>query len=124
MSKLSLKVSYLNPISFPRVIQKAANHIHAAGRDKIDGSHVLIEIMDEPECFAAFFIESQDISRLDMISSISNIDKPETNTATSELDDDQDLSTTSRKNQAKDKDPLHLYAADLIARAREGKLTL
>ena len=80
--------------------------------------------MDEPECFAAFFIESQDISRLDMISSISNIDKPETNTATSELDDDQDLSTTSRKNQAKDKDPLHLYEADLIARAREGKLTL
>ena len=109
-------------ISFQRVIQKAANHIHAAGRDKIDGSHVLIEIMDEPECFAAFFIESQDISRLDMISSISNIDKPETNTATSELDDDQDLSTTSRKNQAKDKDPLHLYAADLIARAREGKI--
>ena len=109
-------------ISFQRVIQKAANHIHAAGRDKIDGSHVLIEIMDEPECFAAFFIESQDISRLDMISSISNIDKPETNTATTDLDEDQDLSTTSRKNQAKDKDPLHLYAADLIARAREGKI--
>ena len=109
-------------ISFQRVIQKAANHIHAAGRDKIDGSHVLIEIMAEPECFAAFFIESQDISRLDMISKLSNIDKPENVTAASEIEEDEEISISTKKNQAKDKDPLHLYATDLIERAREGKI--
>ena len=58
-------------LAFQRVIQRAAQSVRSAGRDAIDGSSLLVALYSEPECHATFFLQNQDISRLDVLRFIS-----------------------------------------------------
>ena len=59
-------------IGFQRVIQRAAAHVQSAGKDEILGRNVLVAIFREPDCHAAYLLEQQGITRLDVLSYISH----------------------------------------------------
>src|SRR5512143_1428740 len=109
-------------IGFQRVIQRAAAHVQSAGKDEILGRNVLVAIFREPDCHAAYLMEQQGITRLDVISYISHgvskiAEEPHVGDG-----DATDAETDEDEGARPKKDPLALYTADLVARAAEGKI--
>jgi ATP-dependent Clp protease ATP-binding subunit ClpA len=112
-------------IGFQRVIQRAAQHVQSAGKEKIQGANVLVAIFSEKDSFAVFYLEKEKITRLDVIQYLShgvskNADEPGA--------DPEDSSSRFLPGQSEDegeapsKDPLGKFAVDLVERARQGKI--
>ncbi|HET9239335.1 MAG TPA: ATP-dependent Clp protease ATP-binding subunit ClpA [Oligoflexus sp.] len=112
-------------IGFQRVIQRAAQHVQSAGKEKIQGANVLVAIFSEKDSFAVFYLEKEKITRLDVIQYLShgvskNADEPGS--------DPEDSSSRFLPGQSEDegeapsKDPLGKFAVDLVERARQGKI--
>lgn len=128
-------------IAFQRVIQRAAQHMRAAGKEQIEGDNLLVAIFSERESFAVYFLKKQNITRFDLINFISHgIAKPGSedfedqqnpsepkalpSDTNPEEDDgnDSDIEEEHQNRPRKEKDPLRLYAVDLCERARQGKI--
>ncbi|QMV01680.1 ATP-dependent Clp protease ATP-binding subunit ClpA [Devosia sp. D6-9] len=58
--------------AFQRVIQRAVIHVQSSGREEVTGANVLVAIFAERESHAAYFLEQQDMSRLDAVNFISH----------------------------------------------------
>jgi ATP-dependent Clp protease ATP-binding subunit ClpA len=58
--------------AFQRVIQRAVIHVQSSGREEVTGANVLVAIFAERESHAAYFLEQQDMSRLDAVTFISH----------------------------------------------------
>jgi len=109
-------------LGFQRVIQRAAAHVQSAGKDEILGRNVLVAIFREPDCHAAFLLEQQGISRFDVVSYISHgVSKIAEEPAGAEEDEETDGDEDEEVRRPQ-KDPLALYAVDLVARAAAGKI--
>ncbi len=111
-------------LGFQRVIQRAAAHVQSAGKDEILGRNVLVAIFREPDCHAAYLLEQQGITRLDVVSYISHgVSKiGEEPAPAAEGDPDEDDDEDEESAAAPKKDPLALFTSDLVARAAEGKI--
>ena len=59
-------------LAFQRVIQRAVNHVRSAEKQEVAVSDILASIFLEKDSFAAFFLNEQGISRLDILSYISH----------------------------------------------------
>src|SRR5919108_3520775 len=57
---------------FQRVIQRAAIHVQSSGRSEVTGGSVLVAMFSERESHAVFFLQEQDMSRLDAVNYISH----------------------------------------------------
>ncbi|GGI67040.1 ATP-dependent Clp protease ATP-binding subunit ClpA [Polymorphobacter multimanifer] len=57
---------------FQRVVQRAILHVQSSGRDEVTGANVLVALFSERESHAVFFLQQQDMSRLDAVSFISH----------------------------------------------------
>ncbi|MDP6691818.1 MAG: ATP-dependent Clp protease ATP-binding subunit ClpA [Alphaproteobacteria bacterium] len=57
---------------FQRVIQRADYHVQSSGRDEVTGANVLVAIFAERESHAVYFLQEQDMTRLDAVSYISH----------------------------------------------------
>ena len=57
---------------FQRVIQRALIHVQTSGRENVTGANVLVAIFSERESHAVFFLQQQDMTRLDAVSYISH----------------------------------------------------
>jgi ATP-dependent Clp protease ATP-binding subunit ClpA len=72
----SLKVAKNNDPSptsgFQRVIQRAILHVQSSGRDEVTGANVLVALFSERESYAVYFLQQQDMTRLDAVSFISH----------------------------------------------------
>jgi ATP-dependent Clp protease ATP-binding subunit ClpA len=128
-------------IAFQRVIQRAAQHMRAAGKEQIEGDNILVAIFSERESFAVYFLKKQNITRFDLINYISHgITKPgaedfddkavshepkalPSDTSPEEDDgNDSDIDEDGQGRPRKEKDPLKLYSVNLCERARQGKI--
>jgi ATP-dependent Clp protease ATP-binding subunit ClpA len=58
--------------AFQRVIQRAVIHVQSSGREEVTGANVLVAIFAERESHAAYFLEQQDMSRLDAVNFLSH----------------------------------------------------
>ena len=72
----SLKLAGKNDPSptsgFQRVVQRAILHVQSSGRDDVTGANVLVALFSERESYAVYFLQQQDMSRLDAVSFISH----------------------------------------------------
>ena len=109
-------------LAFQRVLQTAVLHVQSAGKSEVRFGDVLAAILQQPNCYAAELLQSQDITRLDVLNYIShNISKvaagsngePATEPATAGSDEEGGASS---------RDPLGAFAVNLTERARQGKL--
>ena len=57
---------------FQRVVQRALLHVQSSGREEMTGANLLIALFSERESHAVYFLQSQDMTRLDAVSYISH----------------------------------------------------
>jgi ATP-dependent Clp protease ATP-binding subunit ClpA len=59
-------------LGFQRVLQRALFNVQSTGKKEVTGANVLVAILSERESQAVFFLEKQDISRLDSTTNLRN----------------------------------------------------
>ena len=106
-------------LGFQRVLQRAALHVQSTGKQEVTGANVLVAIFSERESHAAFFLNEQDITRLDVVNYISHgISKvPEDGAEGAATGAD---SETRQSDGAKS--PLELFTVNLNQQAELGKI--
>jgi ATP-dependent Clp protease ATP-binding subunit ClpA len=57
---------------FQRVVQRAAIHVQSSGRDEVTGANVLVALFSERESHAVYYLQTQDMTRLDAVNFISH----------------------------------------------------
>ncbi len=57
---------------FQRVLQRAAIHVQSSGREEVTGANVLVALFSERESHAVFFLQGQEMTRLDAVNYISH----------------------------------------------------
>lgn len=57
---------------FQRVIQRALIHVQSAGREEVTGANLMVSVFSERESHAVYYLQKQDMTRLDAVSYISH----------------------------------------------------
>jgi ATP-dependent Clp protease ATP-binding subunit ClpA len=57
---------------FQRVIHRAAIHVQSAGKSEVTGANVLVALFSERDSHAVYFLQEQDITRMDVVNYISH----------------------------------------------------
>ncbi|MFC4293956.1 ATP-dependent Clp protease ATP-binding subunit ClpA [Novosphingobium tardum] len=70
--KTSEKADPSPTAGFQRVIQRAILHVQSSGKDTVTGANVLVALFSERDSYAVYFLQQQDMSRLDAVSFISH----------------------------------------------------
>jgi ATP-dependent Clp protease ATP-binding subunit ClpA len=108
-------------LAFQRVLQRAAMHVQAAGRQQMTTGNVLASMFRERDSHAVYLLEKLGITRFDVINYISHgVSKVESaggpvvpRTRGVQDDGEEDSRITN---------PLESFCVDLTQRAREGKI--
>ncbi len=58
--------------SFQRVVQRAVIHVQSSQREEVTGAHILVSMFAERESYAVYFLQQQDMTRLDAVNFISH----------------------------------------------------
>ena len=58
--------------SFQRVIQRAAHHVQTSGQKEVSGENVLVALFSERESHAVYYLQQQNINRLDLVNYVSH----------------------------------------------------
>ena len=104
---------------FQRVVQRAILHVQSSGRDEVTGANVLVALFSERESYAVYFLQQQDMSRLDAVTYISHgVGKGEA------AAESREVSGTEEKNEkeGKKESALKQFTVDLNEKARAGKV--
>ena len=59
-------------LGFQRVLQRAVFHVQSSGKKEVTGSNVLVAVFSEKQSQAVYFLNLQDINRLDVVNYISH----------------------------------------------------
>lgn len=59
-------------LGFQRVLQRAVYHVQSSGRNEVTGANVLVAIFGEKDSHAVFFLNQQEVTRLDVVNFISH----------------------------------------------------
>ena len=59
-------------LGFQRVIQRAILHVQSSGKKEVTGANVLVAIFGEKDSHAVYYLQKQNISRLDVVNFISH----------------------------------------------------
>ena len=105
---------------FQRVLQRAAIHVQSAGREEVTGANVLVSMFAERESHAIYFLQEQNMSRLDVVNYISHgiakvTENAETRTVRGAEEEEEDILKAGFE-------ALESYCVNLNAKARAGKV--
>jgi ATP-dependent Clp protease ATP-binding subunit ClpA len=99
-------------VAFERLMQRALRHVHFSGKNEVEIGDILAAMLEEDNSHAAYFLETEGVSRLDILNYISHgISKADFGGGT------EGLGESDVEDEKKQKDPLELFAVDLSARA-------
>jgi ATP-dependent Clp protease ATP-binding subunit ClpA len=106
-------------LGFQRVLQRAVYHVQSSGKKEVTGANVLVAIFGEKDSHAVYFLNQQEITRLDVVNYISH--------GVAKLGGDSQRADENGAREAEGEDgkssnPLSEYAANLNALAAEGKI--
>ncbi len=59
-------------LGFQRVLQRAVYHVQSSGNKEVTGANVLVAIFGEKDSHATYFLNKQDVHRLDVVNYISH----------------------------------------------------
>ncbi|MDX1252814.1 MAG: ATP-dependent Clp protease ATP-binding subunit ClpA [Gammaproteobacteria bacterium] len=106
-------------LGFQRVLQRAVFHVQSSGKKEVQAANVLVAIFGEQDSQAVYFLNRQNITRLDVVNYISHgISKVhgEGEGAPPPASDDE------AGGEAPAKSPLETFAVNLNQLARQGKI--
>ncbi|MDF7777057.1 ATP-dependent Clp protease ATP-binding subunit ClpA [Sphingomonas sp. AOB5] len=109
---------------FQRVVQRAILHVQSSGRDEVTGANVLVALFSERESYAVYFLQQQDMSRLDAVSFISHgVGKGSTPTeASTPKGAEEEKSSKAEAKSGKGESALKQFTVDLNEKAKNGKV--
>ncbi|NCP11575.1 MAG: ATP-dependent Clp protease ATP-binding subunit ClpA [Sphingomonadales bacterium] len=109
---------------FQRVVQRAILHVQSSGKDIVTGANVLVALFSERESYAVYFLQQQDMSRLDAVSFISHGVGKGSPTIASDEEDGEDSGETDKKSEAKSKkeSALDQFTVNLNEKAKDGRV--
>ena len=114
---------------FQRVVQRAAIHVQSSGKDEVTGANVLVALFSERESHAVYFLQTQDMTRLDAVNFISHgIAKAPGRSAPRSAQGAEREGKDEAKNDEREEKPrrgqdaLSNYCVDLNKKARSGKI--
>jgi len=109
---------------FQRVLQRAAIHVQSAGRSEVTGANVLVALFSERESHAVYFLQEQNMTRLDAVNYIAHgiAKKPG-------LSEERRVRGADERGDGEDrKEPggeaLQTYCTNLNQKAREGRIDI
>ncbi len=107
-------------LGFQRVLQRAVYHVQSSGKKEVTGANVLVAIFGEKDSHAVYFLNQQEITRLDVVNYLSHGiakigDTPDEKPAPEAKPEGEE------GGEAKG-NPLQEFAANLNELAREGKI--
>ena len=105
-----------------RVIQRAIIHVQSSGREEVTGANVLVALFSERESHAVYFLQEQDMSRLDAVNYISHGIAKAPGASEDRLisgaGEDMDEDSMVKKGD----EALEAYCVNLNAKATDGKI--
>ncbi|HTP84798.1 MAG TPA: AAA family ATPase, partial [Alphaproteobacteria bacterium] len=115
---------------FQRVLQRAAIHVQSSGREEVTGANVLVAMFSERESHAVYFLQEQDMSRLDAVNYISHgVAKVPGRSETRRVrGSDEETSETTRstsnseRSSKKNQEALAAYCVNLNKKAAGGRI--
>ncbi|MCI1437230.1 MAG: ATP-dependent Clp protease ATP-binding subunit ClpA [Acetobacter indonesiensis] len=120
--------------AFQRVIQRAAIHVQSTGREEVTGANVLVALFAERESHAVYFLQLQDMTRLDAVNFLSHgiakapdrsTRRPVTGTGSNNSGSGSDKNEDGERGEArpqKNQDALSTYCVNLNTKAEAGKI--
>jgi ATP-dependent Clp protease ATP-binding subunit ClpA len=107
---------------FQRVIQRAAIHVQSSGRSEVTGANVLVALFSERESHAVFFLQEQNMSRLDAVNYISHgiAKRPGMSEARRVRGATEETTSDDRRGQSSE--ALGTYCTNLNTKAGQGKI--
>src|SRR5471032_278333 len=107
---------------FQRVVQRAVLHVQNSGRDEVTGANVLVALFTERESHAVYFLQEQNMNRLDAVSYISHgiakrpgMSQPKSARGTDEEDEPE-------KPSKQGTEALEAYCVNLNEKAKSGRV--
>src|SRR6187399_1065443 len=107
-------------LGFQRVLQRAVYHVQSSGRKEVTGANVLVAIFGEKDSHAVYFLNQQEVSRLDVVNYISHgvakIGQESSAQPGADANKDPEAGDEPRGN------PLADFASNLNEQAKLGKI--
>jgi ATP-dependent Clp protease ATP-binding subunit ClpA len=107
-------------LGFQRVLQRAVYHVQSSGKKEVTGANVLVAIFGEKDSHAVYFLNQQDVTRLDVVNYLSH-GIAKSGGEEPAAGDDPAAKQGEGEGEAKG-DALAEFASDLNALARDGKI--
>ncbi len=118
---------------FQRVIQRSILHVQSSGREEVTGANVLVALFSERESHAVYFLQQQDMTRLDAVSYISHgiakapgLSEPRrvsgASSSTASTSGHSEKNADKAEKPEKEGGALATYCINLNAKARAGKI--
>jgi ATP-dependent Clp protease ATP-binding subunit ClpA len=111
---------------FQRVVQRAILHVQSSGKDVVTGANVLVALFSERESYAVYFLQQQDMSRLDAVSYISHgigkdgkFSEPQSVSGTEQKNDEPD---DAKVKKDKKESALDQFTVNLNEKAKLGRI--
>jgi len=125
LTRIDTKEEYVlqQTIGFQRMIQRAINHARSAEKSEVNLGDILASIFQEKDSHAAFYLESEGITRLDVLKLISHTSEPIAKEPTP-FDSSRRIfkpAETKPKSPQK-KDPLEIFTTNLLQKAKDKKI--
>ncbi len=107
-------------LGFQRVLQRAVYHVQSSGRKEVTGANVLVAIFGEKDSHAVYFLNQQEVARLDVVNYIAHgvakIGQDPASSGSGEPKQEGEGGDEPRGN------PLSEFASNLNDLARQGKI--
>ncbi len=107
-------------LGFQRVLQRAVYHVQSSGKKEVTGANVLVAIFGEKDSHAVYFLNQQDVHRLDVVNYLSH------GIARNEDEPGQSAQDGEGKGEAGEGegkgDPLTEFASNLNEAAAAGRI--
>ncbi|WP_174297063.1 ATP-dependent Clp protease ATP-binding subunit ClpA [Sphingomonas bacterium] len=108
---------------FQRVVQRAILHVQSSGREEVTGANVLVALFSERESYAVYFLQQQDMSRLDAVSFISHgVGKGGSAPEAASPKGAEEEKPSKPDAKGKGESALKQFCVDLNEKARNGKV--
>ncbi|QLH38696.1 MAG: ATP-dependent Clp protease ATP-binding subunit ClpA [Defluviicoccus sp.] len=107
---------------FQRVVQRSVIHVQSSGREEVTGANVLVALFSERESHAVYFLQVQDMTRLDAVNfiahGIAKVPGEQRRRAIQGADDEGGSEKVVRKGH----EALESYCVDLNRKATDGRI--
>jgi ATP-dependent Clp protease ATP-binding subunit ClpA len=109
---------------FQRVVQRAAIHVQSSGREEVTGANVLVALFSERESHAVYFLQTQEMTRLDAVNYISHgiAKRPAQSASERRPPSGADADGRAEEVVKKGQEALTAYCVNLNEKAKQGKI--